>query len=60
LIVFSLLADQMGIGGGKGFGYQQMIVLIVGIVLALGGLRLIFGPWLNRLTSSHEIAEPER
>ena len=60
LIVFSLLADALGIGGGEGFGYQQMIVFIVGIVLTLGGLRLMFGPWINRITSSHDIAEPER
>lgn len=49
LALFSLLADRLGIGGGEGFGYQQMIVLIVGIVLMLSGLRLMLGPWLNRL-----------
>jgi uncharacterized membrane protein len=52
LVLFALLADQLGIGGGEGFGYQQMIVLIVGIVMMLGGLRLAFAPWINRLGSS--------
>lgn len=37
LIAFSLAADTLGVGGGQGFGYQQMIVLIVGLVLLLGG-----------------------
>ncbi len=49
LALFALLADWLGIGGGEGFGYQQMIVLIVGIVLMLSGLRLILGPWINRI-----------
>jgi hypothetical protein len=52
LAVFALLADRLGIGGGEGFGYQQMIVLIIGIVMVLGGLRMAFAPWINRLGSS--------
>jgi hypothetical protein len=51
LVLFALLADWLDIGGGEGFGYQQMIVLIVGIVLLLGGLRMVFAPWINRLGS---------
>ena len=43
LALFALLADWLGVGGGEGFGYQQMIVLM------LSGLRLILGPWLNRI-----------
>ena len=50
--LFALLADRLNIGGGEGFGYQQMIVLIIGIVMVLGGLRLVLGPWINRLGSS--------
>lgn len=49
LALFALLADRLGVGGGEGFGYQQMIVLIIGIVLMLSGLRLVLGPWLNRI-----------
>lgn len=52
LAVFALLADRLDIGGGEGFGYQQMIVLIIGIVMLLGGLRMMFAPWINRLGSS--------
>ncbi len=37
LIAFSMAADSLGVGGGQGFGYQQMIVLIVGLALLLGG-----------------------
>ncbi len=49
LALFALLADWLDIGGGEGFGYQQMIVLIVGIVMVLSGLRLILGPWISRI-----------
>lgn len=52
LALFALLADRLGIGGGEGFGYQQMIVLIIGIVMVLGGLRMALAPWINRLGSS--------
>jgi hypothetical protein len=52
LALFALLADRLGIGGGEGFGYQQMIVLIIGIVMMLGGLRMVLAPWINRLGSS--------
>lgn len=49
LILLALFADTLHIGGGRGFGYQQMIVLIVGLVLALGGVALISQSWLNRM-----------
>lgn len=41
LMMFALLADVIRIGGGDGFGYQQLIVLIIGVVLALGGGAMI-------------------
>lgn len=41
LVALSLAADLLNIGGGEGFGYQQLIVLIVGIVLILGGLGVV-------------------
>jgi len=41
LIAFALMADVLGIGGGRGFGYQQLIVFIVGMVLVLGGGALL-------------------
>ena len=37
----AIFADQIGIGGGKGFGYVQLIGLIVGIALILAGLAMI-------------------
>lgn len=47
LMLFALLADVIGVGGGKGFGYQQMIVLIVGLVVLLGGIAIITQPMVN-------------
>lgn len=41
VVVLALLADELGIGTGRGFGYYQMIVLIVGIVIALVGGSLL-------------------
>jgi hypothetical protein len=35
LMTLALLADTLGIGGGRGFGYQQMIVFIAGMVAVL-------------------------
>lgn len=39
--VIALLADKLKIGTGQGFGYYQMIVLIIGIVTMLLGLALL-------------------
>lgn len=47
LIALSLAADLLNIGGGEGFGYQQLIVLIVGIVLVLGGFGFVLQPLLG-------------
>lgn len=58
--LFSLLADRLDVGGGEGFGYQQMIVLIFGLVILLAGLRMLLGPWLNRVGTNGDIAESER
>ncbi len=60
LVALSLLADRLDIGGGEGFGYQQLIVLIVGIVLMLGGLRIIVQPWFNKMNGPQDFAELER
>lgn len=59
LVLLSALADLMDIGGGEGFGYQQLIVLIIGIVLILSGLRLVVQPWLSRMTR-HDLLESDR
>jgi hypothetical protein len=41
VIVASLFADPLNIGGGLGFGWKQLIGVVVGLVLALLG-----GSWL--------------
>jgi hypothetical protein len=60
LVVLSLLADRLEIGGGEGFGYQQLIVLIVGIVLILGGLRIVLHPMVNRVTGAPDLGDRRR
>jgi hypothetical protein len=44
LMVLSLVADRIGIGGGRGFGYQQLIVFIVGMVAVLFGGAILLQP----------------
>ncbi|HYI24736.1 MAG TPA: hypothetical protein VD767_04930 [Thermomicrobiales bacterium] len=60
LAAFSLLADWLDVGGGEGFGYQQMIVLIVGIVLILAGIRIVAQPFFNRSGRPQDLAEADR
>lgn len=60
LIVFSLLADWLDIGGGEGFGYQQLIVLIVGIAVALGGVRMMAQSLVSRSHGSADIGTGRR
>jgi hypothetical protein len=38
LFAVSLLADAIGLGGDAGFGYQQMMVALAGIVILAIGL----------------------
>lgn len=57
LAALSLLADPLDFGGGEGFGYQQLIVLIVGIVLVLGGLRIVAQSAIGRLTDAPDTDE---
>lgn len=58
LTLLAIFADPLGIGGGKGFGYQQLIALIAGIVFILGGLAIAFQRFLS--SSSHDSFEVER
>lgn len=39
--LLAIFADTLEIGTGQGFGYYQMIVLIAGIVLLLGGATIL-------------------
>lgn len=44
LMVLSLIADSIGLGGGRGFGYQQLIVFIAGMVAVLFGGAILLQP----------------
>jgi hypothetical protein len=44
LMALSLLADTIGFGGGEGFGYQQLIVFIAGMVAVLFGGAVLLQP----------------
>jgi hypothetical protein len=44
LMALALLADTLGIGGGRGFGYQQLIVFIVGMVAVLFAGAILLQP----------------
>lgn len=37
LLILSLLADVIGVGGATGFGYKQILGALVGIVAAIRG-----------------------
>jgi len=60
LIALSLLADWLDIGGGAGFGYQQLIVLIVGIALVLGGIRMVAQSLVSRPRGPADIGNGRR
>jgi len=47
LVVLSLIADSIGLGGGRGFGYQQLIVLIVGVAAMLFGGAILLQPRIH-------------
>jgi hypothetical protein len=55
VILASLFADLLDLGGGEGFGWKQLIGLVVGLVLALlGGAWLIQPPTSRGLDTSLE------
>ena len=58
LCLLAFFADSLLPGGGRGFGYQQMIALILGIVLILGGLAIAFQRYL--MMSPRDSFEIER
>ena len=58
LATLAIFADGLSIGGGEGFGYQQLIGLIGGIVLILFGLAIAFQKYLN--ASNRDSFEVER
>ena len=44
LLVVSVLADPIGVGGTDEFGWKQVAGSIVGVILLLGGVALMFLP----------------
>lgn len=58
LAILAIFADVINIGGGEGFGYQQLMGVIGGVVLILWGLAIIFQRYLQ--TSVRDAFETER
>lgn len=46
ILLLGIFADTLGIGTGRGFGYYQMIVVIAGLVLLLGGIAMVLQRWI--------------
>jgi len=56
--VLSVLADSLGMsGGGEGFGYQQLIVLIISFVVILIGIGIVAQPAIERSRSRQDVFE---
>jgi hypothetical protein len=36
-VLLAILADPIGIGGADGFGWKQIVLLVVGVILAILG-----------------------
>jgi predicted phage tail protein len=48
LVIVSLFADPLGVsGGGEGFGFKQLIAVIVGLMLLFGGVGWLLRPMMN-------------
>jgi predicted phage tail protein len=48
LVVVSLFADPLGVsGGGEGFGFKQLIAVIVGLVMVFGGVGWLLRPMMT-------------
>lgn len=58
LAFIATFADSLNIGVGEGFGYQQLMGVILGVVLILWGLALIFQRYLN--SNARDSFESER
>lgn len=44
VMVLAVFADALDIGGGKGFGWKQLIAAIAGLVLVLVGVAWLLQP----------------
>jgi hypothetical protein len=43
LLVLSLLADRIGVGANSGFGYKQIIGVVLGVIAIIRGIWLLKG-----------------
>ncbi len=59
LMAFSLLADTLGVGGGRGFGYEQMIVFIAGMVVVLFAGAILLQPRIGHDASDTFTQDPD-
>lgn len=59
LMALALLADFLGIGGGEGFGYLQMIVFIAGMVTILLAGAILLQPRLAQRDDTDYQDEPD-
>ena len=41
VILIALLADPIGIGGHDGFGWKQVVLLVLGIVVSIVGATVV-------------------
>ena len=58
ILLLGILADTIGIGTGKGFGYYQMIILIGGIITGLVGVAMLVHAWTSREPTNDFEPEP--
>jgi hypothetical protein len=42
--LFAALADPLGIGEEGGFGWKQLVLLAIGIILIIGGITVLRSP----------------
>lgn len=58
IMLVAVFADQLDIGGGKGFGWKQLIAAIVGLVMILIGIAWFLQPPATPITDDLDDTEP--
>jgi hypothetical protein len=57
-VLLALLADPLGIGGNEdAFGWKQVVLLVVGLVIAASGVVAILGPGARRRDARRPTSE---
>lgn len=57
IMLVAVFADSLGIGGGRGFGWKQLIVAILGLVMVLIGIAWFLQPPATPLSDDLEDAD---